>query len=207
MGDRCINLKPWEAAAQPAASVIVKPVVPIPGWELQSITKSVPGGVMPCGPRVWWATCRKPEQGWTAADFIIDAPLAPGDRAILREAWRLFSNDGGIWIEYPVDGWCRELTAIEEEIVNDLQAWFRRTPQAMPAALARWRKPVVSVEAVEIDDVPHQTWCDAGFRRDPTLGGALTYTKAKARRTWLSTYGPGSWSGWCWVVTLGEVEP
>lgn len=80
-----------------------------------------------------------------------------------------------------------------------------RTPQHMPASLARWRKPVLGVEAREITTVSEETWVAAGF--EPWhFGDPDTLPSDRAYETWISHYGPGSWSGWVWVVTLGKED-
>ena len=204
MSDRCLNLRDWEASAMAAgASVLVRPVaLPlIPAGVPVTMLTTVSGDVY---------------AEWRASDYVRRRfpPVNPGDTAILREAWRVlpYSDYGGLLIQYRADGYAtntvaewrkktRMLTVGEELLVSHPERHGWRTPQTMPAALARHRRPVVSVEAVELQAVSEETWIAAGF------GPEFTGTPLDGLQLWLSTYGPGSWSGWCWVVRLGEVEP
>lgn len=139
MPDRCLNLKDWEARAMEAgASVLVRPV-PLTvrdGTEV-ALMKDLGGGL-------WASIVRQVDAAGTKSCALhsrIKAPLAPGDTAILREAWFRFYDTAL--------GWNVIYRADRPQWWGDIK-W--RTPQTMPASLARWRKPVVSVEAEQRDE-------------------------------------------------------
>ncbi len=225
MPDRCLNLKPWEESAVAAgASVLVRPFVlpgsqdhfgkPLNEWALSN-------GPMRANVRFpWnWMGSHPARIGEWVMELQCDVddnctvpcgqPVFEGDRAILREGWQLCDINGYLLtIRYRADKLKREVEIggdlLRQLISRPWRPW--ETPQTMPASLARWRREVTGVEAVEITMVPWATWDAAGFhwQTPDELGARRPYELAEEQ--WLRTYGPGSWSGWVWVVRLGKGE-
>jgi hypothetical protein len=200
MSDRCISLRPWESLALLAgATVVVRPVVPaLPSGAIYNQT--FPQALKPKrGIWVLWDddrhTCH-----WRRSEVF------PGDTLIGREAWCEveWTTPTGDRVERKVLYGADSPGLSWSPAAGD--RW--RSPTVLPAALARHRYPVVSVEACELSRVPDETWAAAGFgvlRRDALIGLEYTsHVRTLAHEQWLETHGPGSWAGWVWVIRIGR---
>ncbi len=206
MPDRCLSFRDDDEVRRllAGASVVVRPVQ----WPDISSRDNVNFRGVFQDEVGWWVDWYVPRIGGTFLDppgtghgprTYIKPPLAPGDILVGREAWRVMI---ALYIEYRADGAHRQLRG--DEVFWPFRPWDSswRTPQTMLAALARIRRRVGSVEAVEIGEVTNADWFDAGFK-----GSEIATPTEQALAWWVTRYGPDSWSGWVWVFSgLEEVS-
>jgi hypothetical protein len=160
---RCVNLRDWQSRALLGGASAL--VVPVPGVE-GAVTAS------------WWIPTWQWVFEWTCQlDGSIGRRLltgiAPGDALVGREAWQyVYSGLAGPLVMRPRVRYRAGGEGIEFAHMRDIpdgttvyldskqHPW--RTPQHMPARLARHRKQVRSVEPVLVRKIPSWVWEEAG---------------------------------------------
>ena len=198
MPDRCLNFRDDDEVRRllAGASVVVRPfkVQPPPGAQVDVKLSRPSWSERYCPWAHFWG-----RHGFREGTR---APLAPGDVMVGREAWswcRWFEPDVSEFtygMRYRADA-----ALIPHRDQQHARALFEKhgemwlSPQTMPAALARIRRRVGSVEAREIVTL-FGVWWDVGF-----IGDDTHTPEELALEWWLSRYGPDSWSGWVWVFS------
>lgn len=200
--DHCLDLDDREARAVLAgATVLVRPVTPPLPADARPWTRLERKGREKHGSWFCWVVGEVPDpQHWR------QCPVVPGDVAVLRERWilglsRSMLSADELLVEYVVDGMTRSVKV-------PWLVWVRtsrrihgvaQAPQTMPAALARHRRKVVSVEPVKVAEIPWQDWLEAGF----TAGG-VGEAEILACEEWSRRYGAKHpWeTAWGWVVGM-----
>ena len=168
---------------------------------------------------------------WFAGDEVFASTRcpygAPGDRLVVREAWRYanWTEDGEPWIQYRADDSMRLCTHTPLEWADRLMdTWAALSVGKAigePAADSKWRPSIhmprwasritLEVTGVRVERLQDISEADAVAEGCASKGAeelpAIDQARTDFQELWTSINGPGSWDAnpWVWVVEFRRI--